>query len=1067
MKSTRRVNIGLVLATIVAACLVFWLTRRHVESSDASLVSGTERTSTSGRGAKLASAPTNVEVVDTSSGRTRVNSFVIRGTIVDDAKAPVPDATVSWTPLLDAFNPPDWALIDWNALDKSSIVATSNSRGEFEICLSATTDVRQVSALWSTKANLCAASVVLTSLDQSIGALEIVMTRQKAASIRVLDGDARPVPRATVDMYGTVPWRVGQRGTLPERALRVLHRRAETNDDGVLQLSGPSTDAVLVARKDVRESREKVGPVVDSLTLVLSPTFRLSGQLRFGRDCAWTPDTRVMVELTTDQGPQPIGSIAVASDGSYGPGTWPIVESSNYAFCALGGDFLPSVVRHDQPKTGEDVVVDFDCVHTHSISVRAVDASREDQPLEGAAVEIYWGADVSSYDVMSGRYFTDASGVARIPAPSTGSVSAAAERKGFADTRAGPFTIRADDDNTFDIRMTPGGTIVGRVISGDAPVSAFRVAYWPGSLADFRYREFDGVADGNFRIEDVPIAQYQIYATSETQPRSEVATVHFNDGVAGPIVLALAKSFPGVGQVIDSDTRKPIPSATVEVWNSWQNQILTPQGSPVHVDVDGRFRVEGLREGRNMLWVKADGYPSLSPGANVDPQTGQADFGYIPMVRGAPVAFQLASDKPLDFSRFTLTAEIMLHMPPSFFASDGRMLLGEFAPGEIELGVGYPDNSTEWSRYVLRRATPTTIVHRVRDDVSLLLTVREAGGCSLPKSIDCSVASIVDGARWERQVSFDPGATLTLDDLPFGAAVLDLSTNGAPLLRKHVVLGPDRKQSLSVEVNCRSRVLRVVDPDGKPCAGCTIKYGCADERPRFDCAAETDENGCVTIPDPDCDRLIVSVYGQTPRYGIEVSLDPKIPAVQDVVLGPDATLRVRLLDGADALRGIWVWCEETNSGQALRSASTDSKGVAEWDGIREAKYRVVLDDQGLWHADAIVASTLDANTTHDVQVRRVGGVEFEVRGSLGEPLADATVELVSNEFATNISTWISDGRLAAPTQGLATDLNGKLTLDGLPHGDYAWTVQTADGKSMTGSVTIPIASRAAVLAVAP
>ena len=73
--------------------------------------------------------------------------------------------------------------------------------------------------------------------------------------------------------------------------------------------------------------------------------------------------------------------------------------------------------------------------------------------------------------------------------------------------------------------------------------------------------------------------------------------------------------------------------------------------------------------------------------------------------------------------------------------------------------------------------------------------------------------------------------------------------------------------------------------------------------------------------------------------------------------------------------------------------------------------------------------------------------------SNGLPVAGIGVDLASLEYGTNVSELVDEGRVDAP-DGLTTDRKGLVRVSGLPHGAYAWSVTTADGRVHGGRLVV-------------
>jgi methionine-rich copper-binding protein CopC len=69
-------------------------------------------------------------------------------------------------------------------------------------------------------------------------------------------------------------------------------------------------------------------------------------------------------------------------------------------------------------------------------------------------------------------------------------------------------------------------------------------------------------------------------------------------------------------------------------------------------------------------------------------------------------------------------------------------------------------------------------------------------------------------------------------------------------------------------------------------------------------------------------------------------------------------------------------------------------------------------------------------------------------------VTDLPLDITSVEFGESVQHWIDQARVSSSSLHLRTDADGRLRLDGLPRGDYAWSVIGADGNPVTGTFTV-------------
>jgi hypothetical protein len=73
-----------------------------------------------------------------------------------------------------------------------------------------------------------------------------------------------------------------------------------------------------------------------------------------------------------------------------------------------------------------------------------------------------------------------------------------------------------------------------------------------------------------------------------------------------------------------------------------------------------------------------------------------------------------------------------------------------------------------------------------------------------------------------------------------------------------------------------------------------------------------------------------------------------------------------------------------------------------------------------------------------------------VRNAAGALLRDTAVALSCSDLKADVATWFHDGRVSGEVSQLVTDASGKVHINGLPRGDYRWSI----GESASGTFAI-------------
>jgi membrane-associated protease RseP (regulator of RpoE activity) len=227
-------------------------------------------------------------------------------------------------------------------------------------------------------------------------------------------------------------------------------------------------------------------------------------------------------------------------------------------------------------------------------------------PLAGALVRAFDGGDVPIAEAV-----TDDNGAFTLRALSRGRHALTASAPGYAPaTRWGVPAPSAD----VVLKLERGGRLAGRVVDArtGAPVVPFTVvAYERRGLRLDRLRSLSVAdADGRFEMDGLPPGGAVVVAASPTHAPSPGVDVEVPEPGASPAAVTLRLSSGGAieGRVVDRASRAPIAGAEVEVEGLLAEGSVVPVRQRALSDGGGRFRVEGLPEGRSSLSVSAEGH---------------------------------------------------------------------------------------------------------------------------------------------------------------------------------------------------------------------------------------------------------------------------------------------------------------------------------------------------------------------------------------------------------------------------------------------------------------------------
>jgi hypothetical protein len=251
-------------------------------------------------------------------------------------------------------------------------------------------------------------------------------------------------------------------------------------------------------------------------------------------------------------------------------------------------------------------------------------------------------------------------------------------------------------------------------------------------------------------------------------------------------------------------------------------------------------------------------------------------------------------------------------------------------------------------------------------------------------------------------------------------------------------------------------LFELVDRDHKPVVGARLVVRLFGDATGWGLDPVTDESGKARVRGNFGDDLCVGAYSPEQGYmpSQRIKVDPDSNEAIRLVLDGSLHLKVRALEGGKPAAGIAVWVVD-GCGIQLGSAPsiTAADGTVSWKQLGAGKYSIAVRQEGYWRMDTSVDFSADSGT-FDIPVRGLGGLSFEAKNEYDSPLRGARIDLASKTDECAVATWVSAGRVPAPSNGGSTDERGRVEFAGLPAGEYHWTVTSAEGATKEGDVQV-------------
>lgn len=1036
-----------VAALAVLTALGWWLRERSTEHQAASTPAG----------GSISSSQTG------QHGRTRLQGEVsieprshaparLQLSVVDAAQQPIRGASVRWS-ALDAewiAAEGEWPRLDWEKLDRQTVSATTDEHGEASVELPNQSGARGV--LWVTDPRYAAAAFV--SDERGEPALPRVIVLRDPSHLNVRVAGAAGVGAEALEVESLADCRELSSSSLDalQCSARRTYRRTWTAKASELVAIEPlAVEQAVQASCGNLRSEPWFGRAPADITLELRPTFVLGGRVRTegptGPVEAWVT-CRAVRGFEKSQ----LARVHVATDGAFGDMRLPVLECDSYEVELIGPQCARQFAQIVDPAAGDRRTVEFSISSGVTVAVQAVDP--ESLGIAGATVTAQW-LDDTAWRRVERR--TNADGIASFEGLPPASVWLRVRAAGFVPKLAEPVETSTHDGKPIRLQLTPAGRVEGRCLIAGQPARDFTVHFWSKQPTDGGKLEVRGSADGHFVVDEAAPGEFVLMATGTTSLQSPQVRVLVDYVKTAEAVLELPAPLTLTGRVVNGMTGEALSSGRAALQVTVRDQILRPWKEATRVDARGVFSIEGAVPGLNTLRVTADGFAPRA--VVVHAEAGRPlDVGLIGLHQHGSLELQLERASPEELQSLRVDLQGVDLRPAIQPSNAGVVRFDRLMPGTYFPRIIFADNST---RYLLTHVAPGRHV-RLVTPISIAGFEIEVVGATpeiAEKLYELHVAFAGDDeVAGDEYYPVRRGKAVQVRSLPAKRVVLEASDSN------RVVLGVGRfelsgkpGEVLRFVVDGHSPELRIVDRDRQPIAGASVGIIGANLDPTWTRYYITDGDGRCSLDGITFESLGVRLqhadHGVTAVRIVELPRDPTRPL--ELVLDARLALRVQVMDHTTPLGGIELYArDEARFENGLANATSDPTGLATWRAVSAGAYEVAVVHPGLWPDRARIVVT-EANPPVEMQVRRLGGAEFRVTTALGQPVRGVRVDLHSLERDVSVAKWIETGAVPAPGGGLITDEQGRLTVRGLPNGDFSYRATLPNGSVIDGSVRVP------------
>jgi hypothetical protein len=986
----------------------------------------------------------------------------LSGLVRSSEGQPVSGATVDFilATIDDAASEPVWRENDWGPLARTTSTVETGIAGEFAF-EDIPTENPHGAVICATHPGFEANVRWLDSDHAWPTPLQIVLEPVRPMKVVVLDGGGRAAVGATVEHFGlAAPAGDGSSaGLTGEQARRQLQRSYRLAEDGTVAISPFPGTQVLLARRGEEASPPWRGKRQDEVTLTLGATFTIGGRVSLPD---WEFQTlpserRITIAAQTRNLWRELHTIRAVEGGPWGPVRLPLVAAERYRVRLEGAPIVPVEVFIPPPSPGARLEHDLVAELGMDLWVRVTD--EQDRVIPTAEVRVQW-QDPHNVDHWNfARASQGASGQIGVRSIPRGSFKCAAFAPGHESRFLGPLETSPYETAYLPITLRKAGLLSGQCLHNGKPVEDFEVFVWQPAVDDStNATAFVDRQDGKFELDNVPLGEFWVTASSPETPSCEPVVVSSSPERPAEVTLHLLDGVKGHGRVFDLATGAPLAEAAIQMFVKGDAVPVSRWGLPFPVRSDGSFDLRGFLPGLNGIRALAPGYSSVI----VEREASSAaaiDWGDIALARAQDFMIRLEPAERADGA--TVLAAGSAQLPSRTFSLDGTVVYPGISAGIYVIGVTESDGTHTFIELEWLAGQDWTLKTRIAGPNYLSVGVASEHGNALPtvSKIEVSYQSL-QGFRTVRTKRPRGGSVVEFEGIDGPSVLVQVFARDGAVT---TASGAFRNGRLHLELSLSDEVflLRVVDSEGEPLPDVRVILTDPTE-PGFALFGGTNAQGECELKGVPKREVAVTLQHGTRGSHFGIPIDASSGSAE-LVLDGSARLELQLLDGELPLRG--VGCDILDHGGTSVASGTlsDDKGRVTFNGLGADTYTLRATRSDCWPTEFEATARAETQVTR-VQMRRLATLEIVVSQG-GLPVSGLPIELTSIEFDSDVAEWIAAERVRS--EGLVTDHHGGIRIERLPRGPYRWRIARGSGEPLEGELELEPARDAPILIVLP
>jgi len=979
--------------------------------------------------------------LEVPSDRQSIAAPALAGFIVDRQGATVAGAEILWMSL------------DGHA---DSVRASTGLHGRFEFPLIPAEQKSTWSALWVLhEAHFVELYVLEPGVDVST-ALGAVLELEEAEGFMALTANAAGEPLSGVSVeqrFEVLNSRsfsdsMTDRESAEERA-RALFRYTTKSDSGGAALLLPlRASSLLSASVGLAQSVSWVGPSEGEVVLELHESLEILGQVHG----AGALDAWVRCDGVSFFGVKQIGEFPVREGGAWGPVSIPRLDVDEFVF-TLHGDAAASQVRIPREELRDKMVIEMECVRGTSLEL--IVTGSDDEPLSSARATAHWKQD-GGWQAVGGS--ADEDGLCHLRGVPAGAVFVRVRADAHVAQMIGPLEL-SEELSPVEVRLLSAGRISGRCLREGEAVEDFQLLYWSEDPSQVASEKIVASEDGSFLIEDAPIGEVTIIGADEEVANGAPQRVLVKAGETSEVTIELPQASEVQGRVVDAVTGDFISNARLQVMSAFEGYGLAEFGSEVPSDTGGRFSLRGLPRTVGSLRVTAENYIT----EHVVTRGGGAlgfDLGLVALQPSRELIVQLHGLEGVGYEEYRVGLTRHEHLGVLDANHEGLVRFKDIPNGVIELNIYHPNDTVTAFAGSLHPEDDGRVLVPVSGGHRLYVQVSTSAPAGLPQDLFVGVGGMRgDGSELVHWLH-DEGDGLFLSEAaePGPVVVRAVNSEGEVYAIRRAEVPVTGDVELEIELDEEEDfTVKVVDAEDHPVSNALVRiYLPRDDPCFFVRELFTDSAGEARVHGFGFSHAQVTVTHETKGSGDVglVNVDDLNGTPLLVRLDAPARLRILVHDEGEpiaAAAAVLRAREPLRNGDGFGRRTTDSGGSAVWDALMQTEYELYVHGVGLWPSRRVLSAD-PSGERQLVEVRRTAQLSVLIYDGRGSAISGVEVDLRLVETGESVSDWISEGLVSS--SATFTDASGSLSLPPLPHGSWAWTAVTADGRQGAGVIDL-------------